>query len=268
MRTIVAIVLAGLVGLYALYCYRLYHRQREVLFPGQFMLAPAFLERADAEVATLKTGFGSVPIWYRPASSPDAPTLLFFHGNAEFIGSADDVADGAASLGWGVLLVEYPGYGGASGQPSEQTLDETAQTALVWLQRRGVAADRSIAMGRSIGTGVAARIAQRQSLAGLILQSPYTSTMRMARRFNAPGSLVRDRYDNEAALRAYHGPVLISHGVHDQLIEFAQAEHLAGLKPHFQLIALDCGHNGCPVDAPEYWQRVARWAQRAQLLRN
>jgi fermentation-respiration switch protein FrsA (DUF1100 family) len=268
MRTIVAIVLAGLVGLYALYCYRLYHRQREVLFPGQFMRAPGLLQRDGAEVAKLTTGFGDVPIWYRPASSPAAPTLLFFHGNAEFIGSADDVADGAASLGWGVLLVEYPGYGGANGQPSEQTLDETAQSALAWLQRRGVAADRSIAMGRSIGTGVAARIAQRQSLAGLILQSPYTSTMHMARRFKAPGFLVRDRYDNEAALRTYRGPVLISHGIHDQLIEFEQAESLTALKPHYQLIALNCGHNGCPVDTPEYWQRVARWAQRAQLVRN
>jgi pimeloyl-ACP methyl ester carboxylesterase len=265
MRTVVLIVLALLFALYGFYCYRLYRRQRDVLFPGQFMSAPALLQRDGARVTSLSTSFGNVPLWYLPASSPTAPTVLFFHGNAEFIGNASDVVDGAAAHGWGVLLVEYPGYGGASGKPTEQSLDEVATAATGWLSGRAVHPNRTIAMGRSIGTGVAARVATRHALAGLILQSPYTSTMRMARRFNAPGFLVRDRYDNEAALRAYGGAVLISHGTGDQLISFDQAESLAAISPRHELIAMNCGHNGCPVNTPDYWQRVAQWAQRHRI---
>ena len=265
MRALVLIVLALLFALYGFYCYRLYQRQRDVLFPGQFMAAPALLERDGAQVTSLSTSFGNVPLWYLPAPSPTAPTVLFFHGNAEFIGNASDVVDGAAALGWGVLLVEYPGYGGASGKPTEQSLDEVATASISWLSGRSVLPDLTIAMGRSIGTGVAARAAARHALAGLILQSPYTSTMRMARRFKAPGFLVRDRYDNAAALRAYGGAVLISHGTGDQLISFDQAESLAAISPRYELIAMNCGHNGCPVNTPAYWKRVAQWAQRYQI---
>ena len=71
----------------------------------------------------------------------------------------------------------------------------------------------------------------------------------MARRFGAPDFLVRDRFDNEAAVRAFDGPLLVIHGADDQIIPVEHGRALATVG-NVQLHVLPCGHNDCPRSWP------------------
>src|SRR5262245_58159023 len=72
--------------------------------------------------------------WYWPGERPD--NILMFHGNGGHRGHRLDWARGFHELGFGVLLLDYRGYGGSDGSPTEQGLYLDAQAAFGWLHRR------------------------------------------------------------------------------------------------------------------------------------
>jgi fermentation-respiration switch protein FrsA (DUF1100 family) len=146
-----------------------------------------------------------------------------------------------------VLLVEFPGYGRSGGEPSEASVT----AAFVAAYDRAIADPRVdprriIGHGRSLGGGAIGQLAARRTLAGLILESTFTSLRDIVRRYFIPDWLVRNRFDTRAALAAFHGPVLIVHGTRDGIIPVAHAHALKLAAPGTTLHLLPCGHNDCP----------------------
>jgi fermentation-respiration switch protein FrsA (DUF1100 family) len=160
-------------------------------------------------------------------------------------------------------LLEYPGYGGSSGTPSESSIRHAALAVFDW-----AAADprvdptRMIAYGRSIGGGAAVQIATARPVAALILESAFTSSRPLAARYGIPGWLVRDTFDNLDALARYRGPLLVIHGADDQLIPVSEGRALAAAVPSAEFHALPCGHNDCPRP----WGLVRGFLESHQLL--
>jgi fermentation-respiration switch protein FrsA (DUF1100 family) len=261
-------VLAGVVlALYAFYCALLYGQQRTMMFPGTGIAAPDPPVLPPGLVATrLETPQGDVEAWFLPPASPPGPAVVFAHGNFELIDHATDVIDGFRALGVGVLLVEYPGYGRSAGTPSLASLDAALEQAYDWLATRpGVDASRIHAMGRSVGTGVAARLALRRPVAGLVLQSPFTRIADFAKRMLVPPFLVRDPFDNLDAVARYAGPVLVMHGRHDDVIPFAHGVAVARASPNATFVPLDCAHNDCPRDERAYWRAIGDFMSRRAI---
>ena len=60
-----------------------------------------------------------------------------------------------------------------------------------------------------------------------------------------PGFLVRDRFDNRRVVAEYAGPVLLLHGLEDDVISFAHAEGLASAREGLEVVVIDCAHNDC-----------------------
>src|SRR4030095_11231836 len=83
-------------------------------------------------------------------------------------------------------------------------------------------------------------------LAGLILESAFTSVRPLAARYLVPGWLVRGRFDNLWALGTCRGPMLVLHGRADAIIPVAHGKALAAAVPGAISHELDCGHNDCP----------------------
>src|SRR5258708_7777525 len=105
-----------------------------------------------------------------------ARTVVYFHNNRETAESRVGIARALHALGFGVLLVEYRGYGASRGAaPDEDGLYLDAETALERLASLGVGPDRVVLWGTSLGTGVAAEMARRGRGARLVLEAPYTS---------------------------------------------------------------------------------------------
>jgi fermentation-respiration switch protein FrsA (DUF1100 family) len=252
-------------ALVALYWALLFTRQRAILFPAP-PLAGAPARPADARVIRLDTPAGQVEAWYLPplgSAAAAAPLLLFAHGNGELIDYWPPDFRVPRQWGMAVLLVEYPGYGRSEGRPTQASVTAAILAAYDWAAGRpGIDARRVVAYGRSLGGGAAAALAEARPLAALILESTFSSVQAFARRFGAPGFLVRDRFDNLKALRRLELPVLILHGTADQIIPVAHARALHAARPASELVLLPCGHNDCPRP----WPVIARFLRQHAVL--
>lgn len=242
----------------------LYVQQRSMMFPGAGTGRPGVGAALPphGEKVTLPASFGTAEAVFLRAHRVDgrAPAALYFHGNYEFVDQNLELLDRVAALGLHVLLVEYPGYAGTDGRPTRATLNEAARLGYDWLAARpDVAAERILAIGRSVGSGPAFDLAAARRLAAVVLLAPFTSVADFARRYGAPAFLVRDRYDNRARIRAYDGPVLLFHGRADGVVPFAHSEALAGMASRATLVPLECGHNDCPHFDADWLARLRQF---------
>jgi uncharacterized protein len=116
-----------------------------------------------------------------------------------------------------------------------------------------------LAMGYSIGGGVASELTRHRPVRALILLSTYSSIADIARRYGIPKFLVRFPYDNVARVREFTGPIFIEHGQHDEVIPYALSQRVAAAAPHADFVTLDCGHADCHFDSSIFAQRRPEW---------
>lgn len=239
-----AVALAAVV---AVYFAILYVSQRSMLFP--IPMRGAVDHGAGAEPVRIAGDTHETHAIFLPPRQDDGrvPLLMFTHGNGELASDWVPEFDEPRAWGMAVLLVEYPGYGGAPGSPSEASIREAMKAAYDWAATHPrIDPSRIVAYGRSLGGGAAALLATERPVAALVLESSFTSVADFAARMLAPSFLIRDRFDSRAALRRYRGPLLVIHGRHDTIVPAAHGRELAGLVPDAQFVELDCGHNDCP----------------------
>jgi fermentation-respiration switch protein FrsA (DUF1100 family) len=156
--------------------------------------------------------------WHRPAPVGQ-PTLAYFHGNGGSIADRIPRIRRFAAAGWGLLFLDYRGFGGNPGAPSEQGFYADARGAMAFLRAAG--AGPIVVYGESVGTGVAVRIASQQPVAALLLESPYTSVAAIAQErfwFVPVRWLSRDPFDLLPLMRDVHAPVLIMQGARDGIV--------------------------------------------------
>lgn len=219
--------------------------QRALIYP-----APDSSGRSVPEgtlPVTLRTEDGlSLRAAYKPAAG-GLPQIVFFHGNGGSLMGAAAATERLGAAGYGLLLVEYRGYGGNPGNPSEAGLYDDGRAALTWLAARGVGRDRIVLVGNSLGSGVATQLASEGKVAALILISGFTSLSDVASEqypWAPVRLLLRDRYDNRAKLARVSAPVLILHGTRDTLIPIGHGERLAAATARSTLIRVeDAGHD-------------------------
>lgn len=228
-----------------------------VLYLQQFATFPAppaaaesaqALAAAHGEALWLDVDGKRVEAWLLPGEAPEpAPLLIYTHGNGELIDFWADRFEPVRAAGIHVLLVEYPGYGRSAGRPSERSV--TATMLAAYDRAAGdprVDARRIVGYGRSLGGGAVAQLAARRPLAALILESSFTSVTDIVRGYGVPEWLIIKRFDTRAVLAAYHGPLLIMHGVRDVNIPVTHAHALKAAAPNAALHLMPCAHNDCP----------------------
>jgi len=191
--------------------------------------------------------------------------FLFLHGNA---GNASHRLPNAALLsrmGAAVLLVDYRGYGRSEGEPSESGVYADARAGLAELVARGVPEERVVVFGRSLGGAVAVNLARGRPLAGLILESTFSSGSDMTRRiFGALRFLVapftRERFDSAAKIGELRAPLLFFHGDRDEIVPFALGRALfdAAPEPKAFVTIRGAGHDDTvQVGGRPYLERIA-----------
>jgi fermentation-respiration switch protein FrsA (DUF1100 family) len=258
-------LLLSVPALIAAYWLLLFLTQRAILYPRPLGATPS--RPPSAKPIWLTTPAGRIEAWFlAPAAGTPAPAplLLFAHGNGELIDHWGNAFDEPRAWGFGVLLVEYPGYGRSEGSPSESSIRDGILAAYDWAKAQpDVDATRIVAHGRSLGGGAVCLLARARPVAALILESTFTSVRAFAHRFGAPELLVRDPFDNLAALAHYPGPLLVLHGERDELIPPAHGRALAAAHQDAEFRALPCGHNDCA----EPWPEIRAFLAKHQLPR-
>lgn len=244
---------AARVGLvvYGAICGALYIFQRRLIFPAPPAgeppaYAPCTLVRIPGENGVLGAGMYAAP------TTDGAPTVIYMHGNAEDLRHSADIAQAITAGGLGFLALEYPGYGELAEQSaSEKGIYAAAQAAVDWLLAKGVPRKRVMVIGRSLGSGPAVELAKRGLVERMVLISPYTSIIAMARKMMpfAPASLlVKDRFESDRKAPRIEIPVLVIHAVQDEIIPVAMGRRMAELFPQAKLELLEgFGHNDLPL---------------------
>ena len=164
--------------------------------------------------------------WEQPPSDADKPWVAIFHGNAGTIAGRAYKARVFLDAGYGVLLVEYRGFGGNPGSPSEAGLFADARAALAHLAGRGIEGKRLVLYGESLGTGVAVAMAHEAAAAGrpvaaVLLEAPLSSAVDVAAKhypFLPVNLLLKDRFDSLSRIKAIEAPLFVVHGAQDQTV--------------------------------------------------
>ena len=186
-----------------------YFGQRALLYhPSQMTGVPKDVGLPGFTVVTLANALDERLVsWYRPARR-EQPTYLFLHGNGGSIGLRAGVLKQLAADGAGVFAVGYPGYGASDGQPSEAGLVEAARLAYDELVSRGVAADRIVVFGVSLGSAVAVQLAADSQVGALVLLAPMSSVRELARHHYPllpVAALLKDRFESARFIKACTG---------------------------------------------------------------
>ncbi|AHE65706.1 alpha/beta hydrolase [Legionella oakridgensis] len=202
----------------------LYVWQRHLIyFPLREVPKQIDFHASDMEVIHLKTQDGlQLSSWYKPAAKGQ-PTVLYLHGNAGHIGYRMPFVRQLLEAGLGIFLLEYRGYGGNAGSPTEQGLYLDGQAAMAFLQAQGIQPRHMVLYGESLGTGIATKLASDHQICSLILQSPFTSLTALAR-YHYPWLFIkpRDRFDSLKRIQSIRVPLLILHGKRDPIVPYQQ----------------------------------------------
>jgi len=231
-------VIIGIVaGLYLASLALLFVFQRNVLYVPNTTapdLAEAGLRGVMQALHTTTEDGLQLLAWYRPPPSNPGAVLVYFHGNAGHIGHRADRVRPYIEAGYGVLLVEYRGFGGNPGQPSEQGLYADARAALDFLGRQGIARERMVFYGESLGTAIAVEMATTHGCAALVLEAPFTSVAAVAqsRYWMFPvRQLVLDKFDSLSKIVRIRCPLFLMHGERDRIIPIRYGRELFDAAP-------------------------------------
>ena len=224
-------VIRLLVSLAVVYLMLRWFEHRQVYQPHREMEANGGELRRPFEDVYFQTADGlKLNGWFFPADNDSARkhfVYLLCHGNAGNISHRLDHVAALLETGASVFNFDYRGYGRSEGRPGEEGTYSDAQAAHGWLRRKGFAATDVLALGESLGGGIASELALREPVGGLILQSTYTSVTDVGAEL-FPWLPVRwlgtIKYDTHSRLPRVKVPVLVMHSRRDGLIGFHHAE--------------------------------------------
>ncbi|MBW8838258.1 MAG: alpha/beta hydrolase [Gemmatimonadetes bacterium] len=228
-------IVAAVAGIYLVILVLLWAMQERIIFPAPKAALPdpvqtlGYGERVEL---TMRDGT-RLAGWFLAAQSGEGrptPALLWFYGNGENIAAIWPIIRDFRPPHAALLVLDYPGYGGSGGRATEAHMYEAADLAYEALvQRPCVDPHRIYVYGRSLGSAAATHIAASHDVAGMILESPFTSARAMAARHYRifPQALVRVRLDNLARIKQIHSPTLIVHGSADVLVPIEMSKELA-----------------------------------------
>jgi pimeloyl-ACP methyl ester carboxylesterase len=210
-------------------------QRRLIYFPDRAAPPPAAQVIAGAQDVTLATADGlRLGAWLvrPPPGTPDRRlAVLVAPGNAGNRLGRAPLATALAAHGLTVLLVDYRGYGGNPGRPSERGLAHDVDAARAYLvEQAGIPTGRLLYYGESLGGAVATALATRHPPAALILRSPFTDLPAAGREhypFLPVGLLLRDRFPVAEMIGKVTAPTLVVYGTADTIVPPAHSRAVA-----------------------------------------
>jgi len=226
--------------------------QRQLIyFPDSTPVPPAGDVIAGARDVTLHTSDGlELGAWFVPAD-PTKDTrmaVLFAPGNGGNRAGRSGLAEELSDRGLAVLLMDYRGYGGNPGSPSESGLAADADAAVAALQELGYPPHRTIYFGESLGSGVVAALQARHRPAGIVLRSPFTDLADVGAHhypWLPVRALIRDRFPVADLLSASDVPVTVIYGLRDSVVPPELSARVADQAPSLaeRVVLAQADHN-------------------------
>jgi fermentation-respiration switch protein FrsA (DUF1100 family) len=207
----------------------LYYSQRSMMyFPETVHTTPTQAGLPEAEEVTLTTADGERLVAWHVAPREGRPVVLYFHGNGGALHYRVERFRKLVHDGIGLLGLEYRGYAGSSGSPSEAGLMADGEAAYAFAAAR-YPGKQIVLWGESLGTSLAVALGAEKPVGRVILEAPFTSAVAVAslRYWYLPVRLLmKDQYRSDERIEKITAPVLILHGMHDHVVPYAMGERL------------------------------------------
>lgn len=211
------------------------------------------------------------------AATPEAPVILFFHGNGEIVEDYDDIAEVFLRMGIGFLPVDYRGYGRSSGSPSVTGMMNDCRYILKFAKKFLAEKGHSgplVVMGRSLGSASALELAANfgDGINGLVIESGFAYALPLLRLLGVNterlGITEEKGFNNIAKIKKYSGPLLVIHAEKDHIIPFSDGRALYEASPSTRKEFLEirrANHNTIfQHGGNEYFQKIAELAEKAK----
>jgi len=243
-------------------CAAVWLAQDRLIFFPQPVLSTAHLPADAKPLEIVATDGTRLRGWMRAASATPALTVIYFGGNAEEVSWT--LADRRWPRDRTIVAINYRGYGTSEGTPGETVLVADALVIHDAIAARSdVDARRIVAFGRSLGTGVAVKLAAARPVAGVILASPFDNLIALGRTHYPwlPVSwLLRHRFDSEADARRVQAPLLAIVADGDSIIpvERSRALYDAWAGPKAWLVVPGTDHNTLG-GSDAFWGGIGRF---------
>lgn len=251
-------------------------QRRLIYLPFPADVPPVATLLPGARAVTLLTDDGlELGAWFLPAAQPhSAAAVLVAAGNAGNRSLRAPLATALARRGLAVLLFDYRGYAGNRGRPTQIGLARDVRAARRFLTDDvGVAPERILYYGESLGSAVVTELATEHPPAGLVLRSPFTDLASVGRThypFLPVRLLLRDRYPLADQLAGVRVPTTIVYGTDDAIVPAALSRAVAAAAAGpVRLVEVDgAGHNDrALLDGAELVAAVLACADTATAAR-
>jgi uncharacterized protein len=243
-------------------------QRRLIYFPDSTAVQPAGHVIDGAHDLTFRTSDGlELGAWLVPAR-PAADTnlaVLVAPGNGGNRSGRVGLATELSRRGFAVALMDYRGYGGNPGSPTEEGLAKDALAAAVALEGLGYPAERTIYFGESLGSGVVAALQARRPAAGLVLRSPFTDLAAVGAHhypWLPVRLLLKDRFPVLEPLAATRKPVTVIYGDRDSVVPAELSARVADEAATLveRVVIRGADHNDEVMFGPRVADAVARLA--------
>lgn len=260
---VVALVLASSVAI-------VWVLQRKLIYFPDASAVPTASDVIDgASDVPLATADGlTLEAWFvPPAGATDTEmAVLVAPGNAGNRADRTDFARELSRNGLAVLLMDYRGYGGNPGSPSEDGLAADADAAAAALSQLGFPPQRTIYFGESLGSGVVAALQVRQPPAGVVLRSPFTELADVGAHHYPlipVRALLRDRFPVVEHVAATDVPVTVVYGDQDSVVPSELSAKVADSAGSLaeRVVLPGADHNDPVMFGPSVAEAVARLAR-------
>lgn len=247
-------LVALIVIVYLVLCAALFVFQRSLIYfpqPGTLNAADTLVKMPDADIR----------VSTREHSGPKA--LIYFGGNAEDV-SRNLPGFAEAFPDYALYLMNYRGFGGSGGSPSEEAI---AEDALALFDQVYASHPQIAVIGRSLGSGVAVRLASQRPATQLILVTPFNSLVEIATRqypWVPVQWLLKDRFESGKYAAHISVPTLLLAASDDQVVPRASSQRLLGHFPKGVAtlrVVPDSGHNSIS-ERREYLQWMGELLNR------
>jgi fermentation-respiration switch protein FrsA (DUF1100 family) len=244
--------------------------QRQLIyFPDPTPVPPAGEVITGARDVTLRTANGlELGAWFVPATGQvdTGMAVLVAPGNGGNRAGRAGFAEELSRRGLAVLLMDYRGYGGNPGSPSQDGLAADADAAVGALTELGYPPQRTVYFGESLGSGVVAGLQVRHPPAGIVLRSPFTELADVGA-YHYPwlpvGALLRDRFPVMEHLATNLVPITVIYGDRDAVVPPLLSARVADQAPSLaeRVVIEGADHNDPIMFGPRVADAVARLAQ-------
>jgi fermentation-respiration switch protein FrsA (DUF1100 family) len=235
---VLVLYLAGMAALY------LFQRDFQYEPEGRF-LALGETRLTNAEMVEIPTSDNErIRGWYAPPAA-GKPVIVYYKGNSGSFTDEHERYEAWADAGYGFLAFDYRGFPASAGALNQNNVLKDAIAAFAFARNKGFPV---VIWGRSLGSGPASYVASQRQADALLLETPFSSAVAVARDrywFFPVEWLMLDQYPVNEWILSVDEPLFVAHGTGDRTIASYHGERVFALAPHPVEIWLepDAGHS-------------------------